>query len=476
MSSIQLLWFPNVTIEQNGDVRFTGTLPENLRFVEDETKLGIYYKSRWQLLNRKYLYWFSRFKFPECVDLRNVTFYQLPYPCKDGTPNLHAVFKQPIEIQPGFRLCPSRPSIAVSITGDVLRLNRGKIAKCSLKSGYWVVTVYNPMLMHSSIFPVHRAVANAWVYKNQNAVHPEVNHIDGNKRNKLATNLEWCTRSQNSYHLHHTGLGSTVKSCKVQDILTHEIHSFATSTEAAEFIGIPTKQLQSAQQYRTNPFFENRYEFRYDDDARPWYVDDNTEVLSFGSARYLFYVYEDPDSPHRKLFNGVQSFRRHYRLWKILGGHGREAGTMDEVCAEFRRRFPQFRLEVVNTLPTLEIEVRDINTGEISTFQTASDAAKFLKTDICNVCRKAKLKGTSLWRNYQIRYKSNSSWPENVKSSSACMLYQLRHRETGNCKLYESQQQVADAVGCSRATVSKALIAGEFSEYPYSVTALKRYT
>lgn len=51
---------------------------------------------------------------------------------------------------------------------------------------------------------VHRLVAKAHV-KNPLDL-PEVNHLDGDRTNPVASNLEWCTSSQNSIHASVTGL------------------------------------------------------------------------------------------------------------------------------------------------------------------------------------------------------------------------------------------------------------------------------
>jgi hypothetical protein len=51
---------------------------------------------------------------------------------------------------------------------------------------------------------IHRLVIDAFILNPENK--PECNHKDGNKLNNHASNLEWCTTSENAIHAFKTGL------------------------------------------------------------------------------------------------------------------------------------------------------------------------------------------------------------------------------------------------------------------------------
>lgn len=76
---------------------------------------------------------------------------------------------------------------------------KGKLLKpCKDSYGYLVVRV------DKKIQKVHRLVATAFIPNPNNK--PQINHIDGDKTNNRADNLEWCTSSENIIHAYKNGM------------------------------------------------------------------------------------------------------------------------------------------------------------------------------------------------------------------------------------------------------------------------------
>lgn len=79
------------------------------------------------------------------------------------------------------------------------------IKKPSNNGNYFIVTICKNSTKFTRF--VHRLVAQHFI---DNALNlPEVNHIDGDKLNCAAYNLEWCTRAQNEKHSYEKGLKHT---------------------------------------------------------------------------------------------------------------------------------------------------------------------------------------------------------------------------------------------------------------------------
>lgn len=90
----------------------------------------------------------------------------------------------------------------ISDTG-VVKTPIGKLLYGTDKDGYQRVCVKN------KLYRVHRLVAKAFIQNPNN--YKEVNHIDGNKKNNHASNLEWCSRGKNVKHSFELGLNKVRK-------------------------------------------------------------------------------------------------------------------------------------------------------------------------------------------------------------------------------------------------------------------------
>lgn len=96
----------------------------------------------------------------------------------------------------------------VSNLGKVKNIKTGRILKGVLdKDKYLKLTLYNGGIKFNKI--VHRLIAQAFVPNPKNK--PQVNHIDANKQNNNAINLEWCTPLENIRHAMDKGIKGTAK-------------------------------------------------------------------------------------------------------------------------------------------------------------------------------------------------------------------------------------------------------------------------
>lgn len=69
-------------------------------------------------------------------------------------------------------------------------------------NGYWIVSLW--LNGNQKIARVHRLYALAFLPNPEGK--PDINHRDGVKSNNSPSNLEWCTKRENSLHAYSTGL------------------------------------------------------------------------------------------------------------------------------------------------------------------------------------------------------------------------------------------------------------------------------
>lgn len=95
------------------------------------------------------------------------------------------------------------------------RLRKGKILSLKQKHNGYLEGAFS-LYGKRTMFLAHREVAKSFL-KNSYS-YETVNHIDGNKINNMATNLEWLSIQKNIEHAFKTGLRSSTgeKNCKAK--------------------------------------------------------------------------------------------------------------------------------------------------------------------------------------------------------------------------------------------------------------------
>jgi hypothetical protein len=85
---------------------------------------------------------------------------------------------------------------------EVFRLRNGRILKQGIQNSGYLQVVLSANNISKKLL-VHRVVGEAFI-PNPSQL-PEINHLDSNKLNNTASNLEWCTRQQNFDHARLAG-------------------------------------------------------------------------------------------------------------------------------------------------------------------------------------------------------------------------------------------------------------------------------
>ena len=92
----------------------------------------------------------------------------------------------------------------VGIKNNKTSKRKERILKLQLSTKKYLQTRLYDENLNAKTVKVHRIVAQTFIPNPDNK--PQINHIDGNKLNNCADNLEWCTNNENMKHSWDIGL------------------------------------------------------------------------------------------------------------------------------------------------------------------------------------------------------------------------------------------------------------------------------
>ena len=370
-----------------------------------------------------WLYGIAKLGYADLFDLEHLNFVFNPQ-SRSNFP-WYAWYTIPKVVFGNYRVVPGYPNLAVSKDGIPIDAKTGKVFKCVISHGYRHVYCYLRRYRKELFVPVYKLVALAWLKNDECIVRYVVNHIDptGYPRNDSADNLEWTTYKGNNDHAVVNGLICSACACRIRNAFTGEIKTFPSIAKMLEFFHLGRcKGLPYFFKHRQNKLYDKVWEIRIADDDRPWTYAMNCQNIE--PSRYIIKVRE-PDI-EEKVFNGVRTLIKHYKLWNLPTQSCRVA------VETLKSEHPEFEIEIIDQYDTRPIEIRNVETNEVSEFKSILEAVKHFGWRKSVLTLAVRGCGDQiLYDKYVVRRKTDTPWSSEIhRHVSAPFELKLVDKET----------------------------------------------
>lgn len=160
----------------------------------------------------------------------------------------------------------SRGFIQEAVNGRRILMKPRLLTQQKTKDGYMRIEISKQGRQKK--FAVHRLVANAFIPNPENK--PQVNHIDSDRANNKAENLEWVTASENSIHGYKYGFfnpdPTKMINARKKPVIRSDGKVFPSAVDAAKDAGLSDCGLQWHMKHGTK-VKKNGLFYKYAEDA-----------------------------------------------------------------------------------------------------------------------------------------------------------------------------------------------------------------
>lgn len=410
-----------------------------LRTVKDKVEIDFF--GRPSILSIPWIYFTSRYRLfiPEEIkaDPTRLVVTKNPSSPNFGTKNSYVCwFREPIEYRDGFRIIARFPNYAIDKTGNIIAVGSGRFLNRKFYS-YLSSSLYDNLTSRAFEALVHRVVCftfNPPTSVKSYSERPFVNHIDGDKTNSRADNLEWVTAFENHQHALETGLIDSEEAV-VLDTRTNEEMVFPSLQKAADFIGRARLTIQDIKDRVNQKPFKKYFKIQLVKDKKPW-VEYNREMFIITETNKVTgetYTYPD-----------MREFRIAYALWNQRG-----RGGLVEMIKLVHKENPDIHITYQEQYKkSLVVQVREMSTGKVYEFESVRDASRKLNLSFCLVLSAVK-KGDGYHNGgYQFRHKSDKPWSDNPRLAGKVRnIYKVFDSSKNETRTYDSERKFAREEG-----------------------------